>query len=83
MRGKPLVLKRLENGCIIPTSHKLNADGYFRYRLPNKDNHLRYKKRKEKAKEYWSKTHCSGASLASLVGVSFSSACRWIREWKA
>ena len=23
MRGKPLVLKRLENGCIIPTSHKL------------------------------------------------------------
>ena len=72
MRGKPLVLKRLENGCIIPTSHKLN-----------KDNHLRYKKRKEKAKEYWSKTHCSGAYLASLVGVSFSSACRWIREWKA
>ena len=107
MRGKPLVLKRLENGCIIPTSHKLNADGYFRYRLPNwvgkgraplvmyhryvwekargaipegyeidhicknraccniehlqmlegsqharKDNHLRYKKRKDKAKEY-------------------------------
>ena len=49
MRGKPLVLKRLENGCIIPTSHKLNADGYF----------------------------------ASLVGVSFSSAYRWIREWKA
>lgn len=138
MRGKPLVLKRLENGCIIPTSHKLNADGYFRYRLPNwvgkgraplvmyhryvwekahgaipegyeidhicknraccniehlqmlegsqharKDNHLRYKKRKEKAKEYWSKTHCSGTYLASLVGVSFSSACRWIREWKA
>lgn len=35
MRGKPLVLKRLENGCIIPTSHKLNADGYFRCRLPN------------------------------------------------
>lgn len=34
MRGKPLVLKQLENGCIIPTSHKLNADGYFRYRLP-------------------------------------------------
>ena len=30
MRGKPLVLKKLDNGCIIPTSHKLNADGYFR-----------------------------------------------------
>lgn len=26
MRGKPLVLKQLENGCIIPTSHKLNAN---------------------------------------------------------
>lgn len=39
MRGKPLVLKQLENGCIIPTSHNF--------------------------------------------GVSFSAACRWIREWKA
>lgn len=27
MRGKPLVLKRLENGCIIPTSHKLKNIG--------------------------------------------------------
>ena len=34
MRGKPLVLKQFSNGCIIPTSHKLNADGYFRYRRP-------------------------------------------------
>lgn len=137
MRGKPLVLKQLENGCIIPTSHKLNADGYFRCHLPNwkgkgraplvmyhryvweqaygkipegyeidhicknraccnlkhlqmlegsqhaiKDNHLRYLKRKEKAKEHWMQTHCSGATLASLVGVSFSAACKWIREWK-
>lgn len=24
MRGKPLVLKQLDNGCIIPLSHKLN-----------------------------------------------------------
>lgn len=37
MRGKPLVLKQLDNGCIVPTSHKLNADGYFRYTIPNKD----------------------------------------------
>lgn len=33
MRGKPLILKKLDNGCIVPTSHKLNADGYFRYHL--------------------------------------------------
>lgn len=46
MRGKPLILKKLDNGCIVPTSHKLNA-------------------------------------LASLFGVSFSTTCRWIREWKA
>lgn len=25
-----LILKTLENGCIVPTSHKLNNDGYFR-----------------------------------------------------
>ena len=34
MRGKPLVLKQLDNGCIVPTSHKLNKDGYFRYTIP-------------------------------------------------
>lgn len=34
MRGKPLVLKQLDNGCIIPLSHKLNKDGYFRTHDP-------------------------------------------------
>lgn len=60
-RGKPLVLKQLDNGCIVP---------------------LRYLKRKEEAKEYWMKTHCTGTYLASKFGVSFSSSCRWIREGK-
>lgn len=137
MRGKPLILKKLDNGCIVPTSHKLNADGYFRYHIPHKgkgrsplvmyhhyvweqtygkipdgyeidhicknraccnlehlqmlegsehakkDNHLRNKKRKDKAKEYWMKNHCTGTALATLFGVSFSTTCRWIREWKA
>lgn len=32
MRGKKLILEATETGCIIPTSHKLNADGYFRKR---------------------------------------------------
>lgn len=32
MRGKKLILATTESGCIIPTSHKLNADGYFRKR---------------------------------------------------
>lgn len=34
MRGKPLVLSKLSNGCIVPLSHKLNQDGYFRCRDP-------------------------------------------------
>lgn len=31
MRGKPLKFATTESGCIVPTSHKLNKDGYFRY----------------------------------------------------
>ena len=30
MRGKKLILAVTKSGCIVPTSHKLNADGYFR-----------------------------------------------------
>lgn len=28
--SKKLVLERTEGGCLVPTSHKLNQDGYFR-----------------------------------------------------
>ena len=48
-----------------------------------KDNHLRNKKRKDKAKEYWMKNHCTGIALATLFGVSFSPTCMWVMEWKA
>lgn len=30
MAKKDLVLSKTETGCIVPISHKLNADGYFR-----------------------------------------------------
>lgn len=30
MKGKELILTVTEGGCIVPTSHKLNKDGYFR-----------------------------------------------------
>lgn len=30
---KELVLEQMETGCVIPTSHKLNPDGYFRKRV--------------------------------------------------
>lgn len=137
MRGKPLILRKLDNGCIVPISHKLNKDGYFRYTISNKDgkgrgvkvmyhryvwenehgsiprdyeidhicknraccniehlqmlkgtehtikdNKLRYKARKDEAKNYWMQTKCTGSYLASLFCVSFSTACKWIREWK-
>ena len=34
MRGKPLELQELPNGCIVSLSHKLNKDGYLRIRDP-------------------------------------------------
>lgn len=62
MRGKPMVLIKDQNGCIVSTSHRLNKDGYLRIR-----DH-RYKGK--------------GTKLGEVFGVSFSSACKWIREWK-
>ena len=47
-----------------------------------KTNQERYYPRKHKAKNYWLKHRCSGMSLSEIYGVSFSSAGRWIREWK-
>lgn len=137
MRGKPLVLIELDNGCIVPTSHKLNKDGYLRIRDPNykgegraplvmyhrylweqsngkvpdgyelhhtchnrscqninhlklisitkhkvKHNSTRYLDRKTKAREIWIRCKCSGTKLAKLMGVSYSTGCKWIREWK-
>jgi hypothetical protein len=35
MYTKPLVFVTLDNGCYVPLSHKLNADGYFRKRWGN------------------------------------------------
>lgn len=131
MRGKKLILATTESGCIIPTSHKLNSDGYFRKKtngvlemyhrtvwkehygdIPEgyevdhkcrnraccnvehlqllegsehtvKTNRERYADRKESAKEYWLETGCTGMHLGEKFGVTFSAACKWIREWKA
>ena len=137
MRGKPIVYETLDTGCIVPTSHKLNKDGYFRTRdhrfngvgrkplimnhrlvwelhngpIPEhyeinhmcknraccNINHLelihtiehtvitnedRYLTRYFKAKGYWESTRCTGIELSKVFDVSFSSACKWIREWK-
>lgn len=138
MRGKEVIFVTTESGCVVPTSHKLNQDGYFRTRDPRftgggrkplimnhrlkweethgeipeglevdhkcrnraccnvehlqllsrtehlvKTNQERYADRKVSAKEHWLLTGCTGAKLGETFGVSFSIACKWIREWKA
>lgn len=130
MRGKKLILETTESGCIVPTSHKLNNDGYFRKKtkgvlemyhriiwrehngdIPDgfeidhkcrnraccniehlqmlsgtahtvKTNKERYADRKSRAFDYLVATGCTGTELGVKLGVSFSTACKWIREWK-
>jgi hypothetical protein len=45
-------------------------------------NSTRYSKRILEAKKYWSQTYCTGPVLANKFDVSFSTGCRWIRNWK-
>lgn len=130
MRGKELILETTDSGCIVPTSHRLNSDGYFRKKtngvlemyhrtiwklhngsIPNgfeidhkcrnraccniehlqildwlshtiKTNKERYADRKLEAYNHWAATQCIGTELAKLFKVSFSSGCKWIRDWK-
>lgn len=132
---KELVLVTTPTGCIVPTSHKLNQDGYFRKRMwvggtlrammyhryvweqehgpippgyevdhtcknraccnvehlqlllttahRTKDNTGRFSEEKARAKRLWdSDPSITGTHLATLVGVSYSATCKWIREWK-
>ena len=132
---KELVLEELPSGCIVPVSHKLNKDGYFRKQVwlngelrpmmyhryvwtiengeipqgyevdhkcknraccnvehlqlltssehRSKDNKGRYSKQKEHALRLWkANPERTGTSISEEVGVTFSSVCRWIREWK-
>lgn len=45
-------------------------------------NSTRYLERYTKAKEFWLKHKPTGTKLGELFGVTFSSACGWVREWK-
>lgn len=45
-------------------------------------NSTRYLDRKLEAQLYWHKHRCSGTELAKVYGVSWSTGCKWIREWK-
>lgn len=75
MRGKKLILEATETGCIIPTSHKLNQDGYFRKRT---NGVLEMYHR-----TVWIKANGPIPEGSEVFNVSFSAACGWIREWKA
>ena len=131
-----LVLVTTDSGCIVPTSHALNQDGYFRKRVwvdgklklmmyhrykwveahgeipagyevdhkcknraccnvehlqlllstehRTEDNTGRNSERKLAAKQTWldSGKTLTGIALSEMYGVSFSAACKWIREWK-
>lgn len=46
-------------------------------------NTLRYADRREAAHNHWLATGCTGTALAELFGVTISTGCRWIREFKA
>jgi len=48
-----------------------------------KTNKERYASRKTQAKKLWLETKCTGTRLSELFDVSFSSGCRWIREWES
>jgi len=132
--SKKLVLVSTSSGCLVPTSHKLNQDGYFRKRvwidgvlkavmyhryvyeqnrgpipegyevdhlcknraccnidhlqlLPatihrSKDNSERYASSKETARQFF-KDHpdITGTELGKRFGVSFSTGCKWRKEF--
>lgn len=64
--------------CINPDHLQLLTNNDHRA----KTNTERTAERQEKAKAYWEATGCTGAFLAEVFDVSFSTACKWIRKWK-
>lgn len=46
-------------------------------------NTLRYADRNEAAHCHWLATGCTGTELAELFRVTFSTGCRWVRQWRA
>jgi hypothetical protein len=46
-------------------------------------NRERYAVREAAARLVWQWRGCTGTRLADLFGVTISTACRWIRKWKA
>jgi hypothetical protein len=46
-----------------------------------KTNRERSDDKRVPAKAYWESTGCTGTALAAKFGVSFSSGCKWIKQW--
>ncbi|KPL68306.1 hypothetical protein SZ64_09350 [Erythrobacter sp. SG61-1L] len=76
----------------------LECDHLCRHRLCAEPSHLRplersehksvtnatrYSERHKDARDYWLATGCTGTALGERFNVSYSSGCRWIRQWKA
>lgn len=47
-----------------------------------KTNTERYADRKAAARAYWEATGCTGTKLGKVFGVTFSTACGWVRDFK-
>lgn len=61
-------------------ANTLELIGIREHKVSN--NRERYQSRHEKARKYWIESQCTGTLLGQLFGVSFSTGCKWIREWK-
>lgn len=95
---KPIMLHRLIYSGLhgeIPEGHEIDHTCRVRQccnpahleALPGREhtvkgNVLRYQARMQQAHAYWRVNRCTGTYLGERFGVTFSAACRWIREWK-
>lgn len=67
-----------ERNCCNPEHLQLLTN----YEHTVKTNKERYSDRKLEAYEYWVTNKPTGTELGKLYGVTFSAACRLIRDWK-
>lgn len=70
---------KCHNRACCNLSHLECIDGTDHAVLTNEE---RYKERSVAMKDYWIKTKCTGTFLGERFGVSFSTACKHIREWR-
>lgn len=66
--------------CCANVNHLRLVDRQTHLQDTNRD---RYALRKSAAQMFWRWFDCTGTQLAETFEVTISTACKWIREWKA